>query len=167
MGWKIFVCGVTILNTKSSHLSTISDALWAMHHHVDIGVGPSTTDVSCHNLDVVHNTWRVQLHTLCQWVITVHCNCTPTGAERGTTPAMNPGFMIAECGSRSNIWLTASLFLIHERHKLREIWRSGVTFTCGLTSSYQKVPLDLPIILVNSKPAINWKFIHHFVPQII
>lgn len=31
---------------------------------MDMGVGPSTSDVSCHNLDVVHNTWRVQLHIM-------------------------------------------------------------------------------------------------------
>lgn len=33
-----------------------------MHHNVDFGVGSSTTDVPCHNLNFVHNTCRVQLH---------------------------------------------------------------------------------------------------------
>lgn len=50
---------------------------------------------------------------------------------------------------------------------LPECVLTDVTLTCGLTSSYQNVPLDLPIILVNSKPAMNGKFIHHFVSQIV
>lgn len=53
------VCSVSC---ESSHyLATVLHAFRAVHHNVDFGVGPSTSDVSCHNLDVVHNTWRVQL----------------------------------------------------------------------------------------------------------
>lgn len=44
------------------YLATILHALCAVHHNVDFGVGSSTTDVPCHNLNFVHNTCRVQLH---------------------------------------------------------------------------------------------------------
>lgn len=39
--------------------------------------------------------------------------------------------------------------------------------TCGLAPPHQNVPLDLPIIFIKGKPAINWKFVHHFISQII
>lgn len=122
---------MTILNTKSSHLSTISEALWAVHHHVDIGVGPSTSDVSCHNLDVVHNTWRVELHVgISHTLPASHYGSGHPFSHRsraGTRSARNQGLMITVWGSRSNILSEpTSLFLIQQRHKLRETWRSGV-----------------------------------------
>lgn len=44
------------------YLATVLHALCAVHDNVDIGVGSSTTDVPCHNLNFIHNTCRVQLH---------------------------------------------------------------------------------------------------------
>lgn len=38
------------------YLPTVLQAFRAVHHNVDFGVGPGTPDVSCHNLDIVHNT---------------------------------------------------------------------------------------------------------------
>lgn len=67
-------------NVLSFHLSTIPDALRAVHHHVDIGVGPSTSYVSCHYLDVVHDTWGVQLH--------VGLSHTASGSSRFMAPVL-------------------------------------------------------------------------------
>lgn len=44
------------------YLAAVLRAFGAMHHDVDFGVGSGPSDVSCHNLDVVHDTYRVQLH---------------------------------------------------------------------------------------------------------
>lgn len=38
------------------YLATVLQAFWAVHHDMDFGVGSGTSDVSCHNLDVVDNT---------------------------------------------------------------------------------------------------------------
>lgn len=112
---------------KSSHFSTIPDALWAMHHHVDIGVGPSTADVSCHNLDVVHNTWRVELHVGPSHTLPLSHYGSWHRSWAGTGSAVNQGLMITEWGSRSNILPTKFSLIqwVCFLSKLREIWRSG------------------------------------------
>ena len=64
-----------------------------MHHNVNLGVGSGTPDVARHDLDVVHNAWRVwrvwrvQLHayTIRDPGVTIHIthtvadNCPPRG----------------------------------------------------------------------------------------
>lgn len=139
---------MTILNTKSPHLSTISDALGAVHHHVDIGVGPSASDVSCHNLDVVHNTWRVQLHV---GLSHTHASeslrfMAPVLPQELSRNQISQESRINDHRVRQQVKCLADEFVSHPSET--PAWRNVkvqclpdcvltyVTFTCGLTSSY-------------------------------
>lgn len=39
------------------HLPAVFDALLAMHHQMDLWVGPSTPNISSHHLDVIHHRY--------------------------------------------------------------------------------------------------------------
>ena len=78
-----------------NHLAAVFAAFGAVHHNVNLGVGSGTPDVARHDLDVVHNAWRVwrvwrvQLHacTIRDPGVTIHIthtvadNCPPRGTD--------------------------------------------------------------------------------------
>lgn len=41
------------------YLAAVLHPLGAVHYYVDFGVGSSTSDVACHNLNFVHNACRI------------------------------------------------------------------------------------------------------------
>lgn len=72
------------------YLATVLHALCAVHHNVYFGVGPSTTDVPCHNLNFVHNTCRVQLHARLSVSVSGSLRLAAPGSPRGATLEPDP-----------------------------------------------------------------------------
>lgn len=74
------------------YLATVPRAFRAVHHNVDFGVGSGSSDVSCHNLDVVHDAYRGRI-TCQETRHSASRSCVGTSQQELMTAQRGPGKM--------------------------------------------------------------------------
>lgn len=146
--------GQTALELPSfqEDLTAVLQAFGAVHDHVDFGVGSCTSDLPRHHLNVVHDACKdIHVHraegTSSSYIKNPkHCRCSEQNYFVMMLIFLNQCFSLEVCTRRFYVPLM---------------------FTGGLTASNQNISLYLPIILVDGKPAADWKLVHGLVSQII